>query len=45
VQCGDFVEAFQAGFGLHAGEIMGEISNCTDIAPAIQMSDVVVESN
>jgi uncharacterized protein (TIGR02118 family) len=39
----DSVEAFQTGFGPHAEEIMGDIPNYTDIAPAIQMSDVVVE--
>ena len=39
--CGS-VEAFQAGFGPHAKEIMGDIPNYTDLAPVIQISDVVV---
>src|SRR6202007_2202616 len=38
----DSVEAFQAGFGPHAKEIMGDIANYTDLAPVIQISDVVV---
>ena len=38
----DSVEAFQAGFGPHAGEIMADIPNYTDIAPVVQMSEVVV---
>jgi uncharacterized protein (TIGR02118 family) len=38
----DSVEAFQAGFGPHAKEIMGDIPNYTDLAPVIQISDVVV---
>ena len=41
----DSVEAFQAGFGPHAGEIMGDIPNYTDIAPVIQMSEIVVGKN
>ena len=41
----DSVEAFQAGFGQHAGEIMGDIPNYTDIAPVIQMSEIVVGKN
>lgn len=36
------VEAFQAGFGPHAQEIMGDIQNYTDISPVIQISEVVV---
>lgn len=36
------VEAFQAGFGPHTKEIMGDIPNYTDIAPVIQISEVVV---
>ncbi len=35
-------DAFQAGFGPHAQEIMGDIPNYTDLAPVIQISDVVV---
>jgi uncharacterized protein (TIGR02118 family) len=38
----DSVEAFQAGFGPHANEIMGDIPNYTDISPLIQISEVVV---
>jgi uncharacterized protein (TIGR02118 family) len=38
----DSVEAFQAGFGPHAGEILGDIPKYTDLAPVIQISDVVV---
>ena len=36
------VEAFQAGFGPHAKEIMADIPNYTDLAPVIQISEVVV---
>lgn len=36
------VEAFQAGFGPHAQEILADIPNYTDLAPVIQISDVVV---
>ena len=39
----DSVEAFQAGFGPHAQEIMGDIPNYTDLSPMIQISEVVVE--
>jgi uncharacterized protein (TIGR02118 family) len=38
----DSVEAFQAGFGPHSTEIMGDIPNYTDIAPVIQMSEIIV---
>ena len=38
----DSIEAFQAGFGPHAKEIMGDIPNYTDQAPVIQISEVVV---
>ena len=38
----DSVEAFQSGFGPHAKEIMGDIANYTDIAPVVQISEVVV---
>ena len=38
----DSVESFQAGFGPHAQEIMADIPNYTDIAPVIQISEVVV---
>ena len=38
----DSIEAFQAGFGPHAREIMGDIPNYTDQTPVIQISEVVV---
>jgi len=39
----DSVESFQGAFGPHAKEIMGDIKNYTDIAPVMQISEVVVE--
>ena len=39
------VEAFQKSFGPHAKEIMGDIPNYTDIAPVMQISEVVVEKS
>ena len=39
----DSVETFQKGFGPHAKEIMADIANYTDIAPVMQISEVVVE--
>ncbi|RZL94278.1 MAG: EthD family reductase [Variovorax sp.] len=36
------VEAFQAGFGPHAKEILGDIANYTDLKPVMQISEVVV---
>ena len=38
----DSVEAFQAGMAKHGKEILGDIPNYTDIAPVIQISEVVV---
>jgi uncharacterized protein (TIGR02118 family) len=38
----DSIEAFQAGFGPHAKEIMADIANYTDQTPVIQISEVVV---
>jgi uncharacterized protein (TIGR02118 family) len=38
----DSVEAFQSGFGPHAQEILSDIPNYTDLAPVIQISEVVV---
>lgn len=38
----DSVEAFQAAFGPHAKEIRADIQNYTDIAPVMQVSEVVV---
>jgi uncharacterized protein (TIGR02118 family) len=34
------VQAFQAAFAPHAGEIMGDVPNYTNIEPIIQISDV-----
>jgi uncharacterized protein (TIGR02118 family) len=36
------VEDFQAGFGPHTKEIMGDIPNYTNQTPVIQMSEVLV---
>lgn len=36
------VEAFQAGFGPHAAEILGDIPHYTDLQPLLQISEVVV---
>ena len=38
----DSIESFQTGFGPHAKEIMADIPNYTDLAPVIQISEVVV---
>lgn len=38
----DSVEAFQAGFGPHAKEIMADIPNYTSLTPIVQISEVVV---
>ena len=38
----DSVEAFQTAFGPHAKEILGDIKNYTDLAPVMQISEVVV---
>lgn len=38
----DSVEAFQTGFGPHAKDIMADVPNYTDIAPVMQISEVVV---
>ena len=38
----DSVEAFQAGMGPHQGEIFADIANYTDLAPVLQISEVVV---
>ena len=38
----DSVESFQTSFGPHAKEIMADIRNYTDLAPVIQLSEVVV---
>ena len=36
------VEAFQAAFGPHAAEILGDIPNYTDAQPVLQISEVKV---
>lgn len=41
----DSVESFQAGFGPHADEILGDIPNYTDLAPVMQFSEVVIEKS
>ncbi|MGA2551222.1 MAG: EthD family reductase [Burkholderiaceae bacterium] len=38
----DSVDTFQTGFGPHAKEIMADIANYTDLAPVIQISEVIV---
>jgi uncharacterized protein (TIGR02118 family) len=38
----DSVEAFQAGFEPHVQEIMADIPKYTDLAPVVQISEVVV---
>ena len=37
----DSVESFQAGFGPHAKTLMADTPNYTDIAPVMQISEVV----
>jgi uncharacterized protein (TIGR02118 family) len=39
----DSLEAYQAASKEHRAEIRGDIANYTDIAPVIQVSEVVVE--
>jgi uncharacterized protein (TIGR02118 family) len=39
----DSVDCFQAAFALHAGEIPGDIPKYTDLAPTMQISEVIVE--
>ena len=36
------IDAFQAGFGPHVKEILGDIPNYTDLKPVMQISEVVV---
>jgi uncharacterized protein (TIGR02118 family) len=38
----DSVEAFQAAFGPHAGAIMGDIPNYTNIQPILQISELKI---
>jgi uncharacterized protein (TIGR02118 family) len=39
----DSIDAFQSGFGPHAGEIMADIAHYTDQKPKVQISEVVVD--
>ena len=36
------VETLQAGFFPHMAEILGDIKNYTDLAPTVQISEIVV---
>jgi len=36
----DSVEAFQVAFAPHASDIMGDISNYTNVQPVVQISEV-----
>ena len=38
----DTVESFQTAFGPHMAEILGDIKNYTDLAPTVQISEIVV---
>ena len=38
----DSVEAFQSGFGPHAGEILADIPNYTNTQPVIQISEITL---
>ncbi|MBF7729276.1 EthD family reductase [Pseudomonas sp. N040] len=38
----DSLQTFQAGFGPHAKTIAADVANYTDIAPVMQISEVVV---
>jgi uncharacterized protein (TIGR02118 family) len=38
----DSVDAFQKSFGPHAGEILGDIPNYTNIKPIVQVSEVTL---
>lgn len=41
----DSLETFQAGFGPHTQEIMGDLPNFTNQKPVMQMSTVMVEGS
>ena len=34
---------FQSAIGAHGAELMGDIANYTDIEPAVQISEIVLE--
>lgn len=38
------IDAFQAAFGPHTAEIMDDVPNYTDIAPIIQISEVLINA-
>lgn len=40
----DTERSFQQAFGPHAKEILGDIKNYTDIAPVIQIAEVLVKA-
>jgi uncharacterized protein (TIGR02118 family) len=37
----DSLQSFQGAFGAHAGPIMADVPNYTDIQPTIQISEVI----
>ena len=39
----DSAEAYEAAIKEHRAEILGDLANSTDIAPVIQVSEIVVE--
>lgn len=41
----DSLGAYQASFGPHAKEILGDIANFTDVTPIVQISEVIVENS
>jgi len=41
----DSLDAYRAAFGPHAAEIGADIRNYTDVAPVIQISEVVIENS
>ncbi len=40
--CFESIEDFQAAFGPHSAEIMGDIPNYTNVQPIIQISEVKI---
>lgn len=40
----DTVEAFQSAFAPHAAEIMNDVPHYTDIAPVLQISEVLINA-
>ncbi|MCF6781378.1 EthD family reductase [Stutzerimonas stutzeri] len=39
----DSIDAFQAGFGPHADEILADIQNYTDQTPVMQFSEIIID--